>query len=122
MHRGLAERYCEVSTLLLVPITPHTCEHVWTHLLKKQGSVLTAGWPQSDAPDFVLQRAAQYIESTIARWVAARRFCTAACRWWASRLRVRFTALFNLSLPKPPTPARTNPSAATPLTPPAGAS
>lgn len=67
MHHGLIARYIETSTLLLVPITPHTCDHVWTNLLKMQGSVLTAGWPQSEAPDFVLRRAAQYIESTIAR-------------------------------------------------------
>jgi leucyl-tRNA synthetase len=67
MHRGLVARYIETSTLLLVPITPHTCDHVWTSLLKKQGSVLTAGWPQSEAPDYVLQRAAQYVEATIAR-------------------------------------------------------
>jgi leucyl-tRNA synthetase len=46
MHRGLVERYIEMSTLLLVPITPHTSEHVWTNLLKKQGSVLTAGASQ----------------------------------------------------------------------------
>jgi hypothetical protein len=125
MHRGLLERFIEASTLLLVPITPHTSEHVWTNLLKKQGSVLTAGarrrprrlgfkpgaaprrarlvlpglgaphsqppgaakyptptpptptcpppppgWPKSEAPDFVLQRAAQYIEHTIFRWGA----------------------------------------------------
>lgn len=140
MHRGLVERYVEVSTLLLVPITPHTCDHVWTNVLKRGGSVLTAGgwrgpfagvgvggapwgevrsnaavgmgcavaaycapaacslsqrcfirpcaptrpppthpnlrpaphlgatgWPKSEEPDFVLQRASNYIEGTIAR-------------------------------------------------------
>jgi hypothetical protein len=43
MHRGLLQRYVEMSTLMLVPITPHTCEHVWGKMLKKEGSVLTAG-------------------------------------------------------------------------------
>lgn len=43
MHRGLLQRYCEMSTLLLAPITPHTSDYVWSSLLKKQGSVLTAG-------------------------------------------------------------------------------
>lgn len=62
MNKTLVTRYIEVSTLLLVPITPHTAEHIWSSLLKKQGSVLRAGWPQAAEPDFVMQRAAQYIE------------------------------------------------------------
>lgn len=65
MNRGLVLRYIEVSTLLLAPITPHTAEHVWRHLLHKQGSALTAGWPAAAAPDFVMQRAARYIEDMI---------------------------------------------------------
>jgi hypothetical protein len=43
VHRGLTQRYIEASTLLLAPITPHTCDHVWTNLLKREGTVLTAG-------------------------------------------------------------------------------
>jgi leucyl-tRNA synthetase len=43
MHKALVERYVEVSTLLLAPITPHTSEHVWSNVLKREGSVLTAG-------------------------------------------------------------------------------
>ena len=43
MHAGLARRYVEVSTQLLAPITPHTCDHVWQRVLGKEGSVLTAG-------------------------------------------------------------------------------
>jgi leucyl-tRNA synthetase len=62
MNRGLVLRYMELSCLLLVPITPHYCEHVWGVLLKKQGSVLRAGWPAAAEPDFIMQRAAQYIE------------------------------------------------------------
>lgn len=62
MNRQLVQRYIETSTLLLAPITPHTSEHVWSNLLQKQGTVLTAGYPQAAEPDFVMQRAAQYIE------------------------------------------------------------
>eukprot|EP00882_Tetradesmus_deserticola_P006429 GHRQ01006765.1.p1 GENE.GHRQ01006765.1~~GHRQ01006765.1.p1 ORF type:complete len:1052 (+),score=503.60 GHRQ01006765.1:66-3221(+) len=65
MNRGLVLRYMELSCLLLVPITPHTCEHVWGALLQKQGSVLRAGWPAAAEPDFIMQRAAQYIEDVI---------------------------------------------------------
>ena len=62
MNRALVQRYIELSALLLAPITPHTSEHIWGALLKKGGSVLKAGWPQAAEPDFVMQRAAQYIE------------------------------------------------------------
>lgn len=62
MNKELVCRYIELSALLLVPITPHTCEHIWGSLLKKSGSVLKAGWPQAAEPDFIMQRAAQYIE------------------------------------------------------------
>jgi len=65
MNRGLVERYISVSAQLLAPITPHTSDHIWGALLKRQGSVLTSGWPAGDAPDFVMERAAQYIEDFI---------------------------------------------------------
>lgn len=55
----------QVSTLLLTPICPHTCEHVWSGLLGKAGSVLVAGWPSTPEPNFSLQRAAQYLEEQI---------------------------------------------------------
>ncbi len=29
MHRSLVQRFVEVSTLLLLPFTPHTSEHIW---------------------------------------------------------------------------------------------
>lgn len=71
LHAGLARRYVEVSTLLLAPLAPHTCEHVWRDLLKKEGTVLTAGWPGdreggAPAPDAVLRAAAAALEGTIA--------------------------------------------------------
>ena len=65
MHRDLIERYIEVQAQLLVPITPHTSEHIWSQMLKRPGSVLTSGWPKADEPDFVMQRASQYIEELI---------------------------------------------------------
>lgn len=55
-------RYVKVSAQLLAPITPHTSEHVWINILKQAGSVLNSGWPAHETPDFVMQRAAKYIE------------------------------------------------------------
>lgn len=31
----------QVATQLLAPICPHTCEHIWGNLLKKEGMVIT---------------------------------------------------------------------------------
>jgi leucyl-tRNA synthetase len=53
----------QVSTLLLAPICPHTCEHVWRNLLRRRGSALTAGWPAAPPPDVALRAAAQYLDA-----------------------------------------------------------
>lgn len=34
MHRELVFRFIEVQTLLLAPICPHLCEHIWSLLGK----------------------------------------------------------------------------------------
>ncbi|CAD7704718.1 unnamed protein product [Ostreobium quekettii] len=65
MNRELIMRYVEISTLLMVPIAPHTMDHTWVNVLKKGESVLTAGWPQAPEPDYGLQQAATYLEDFI---------------------------------------------------------
>ncbi|GFR47083.1 hypothetical protein Agub_g8770 [Astrephomene gubernaculifera] len=65
MHRQLVMRFIEVSTLLLLPFTPHTAEHVWRNLLKREGAAVTAGFPAGSPPDSILQRAGAYIEDLI---------------------------------------------------------
>jgi leucyl-tRNA synthetase len=39
----------QVQTVLLAPIAPHWAEHVWGELLRRDGLVITAGWPQQPA-------------------------------------------------------------------------
>ncbi|KAG2497803.1 hypothetical protein HYH03_004074 [Edaphochlamys debaryana] len=65
MHRALVTRYIEVSTLLLVPVTPHYSEHVWRNVLKKSSPAVTAGFPAGSPPDLTMQRSAAYIEDLI---------------------------------------------------------
>ncbi|EFJ52544.1 hypothetical protein VOLCADRAFT_103034 [Volvox carteri f. nagariensis] len=65
MHRGLVMRFIEVSTLLLLPFAPHTAEHIWRHMLKREGAAVTAGFPVGAPPDTILQRAAAYVEDLI---------------------------------------------------------
>jgi leucyl-tRNA synthetase len=44
LHRDLIMKYIETQVLLLAPICPHICEHVW-NLLGKEGSIMNARWP-----------------------------------------------------------------------------
>uniref|UniRef100_F6WRZ1 leucine--tRNA ligase n=1 Tax=Monodelphis domestica TaxID=13616 RepID=F6WRZ1_MONDO len=60
MHRGLVFQFIEVQTLLLAPICPHICEHVWT-LLGKPDSIMKAVWPMPGPVDEVLIRSSQYL-------------------------------------------------------------
>lgn len=45
----------QVSTLLITPICPHTCDHIWRNILRRQGSALTAGFPVGGEPDFEIR-------------------------------------------------------------------
>ncbi|MEE6479503.1 hypothetical protein FKM82_012270 [Ascaphus truei] len=44
MHRDLVFKFIEAQTLLLAPICPHLCEHVWS-LLGKSHSIMKSSWP-----------------------------------------------------------------------------
>jgi len=44
LHRDLILRYIETQALLLAPICPHLCEHVW-QLLGKEGTIMNARYP-----------------------------------------------------------------------------
>jgi leucyl-tRNA synthetase len=46
MHRDVIQKYIEVVTVIMSPITPHFCEHVWGTVLKKDGLVIDTKWPQ----------------------------------------------------------------------------
>lgn len=50
MHADVISRFLEVQYVLMAPITPHFCEHVWGTLLGKAGSVTSAPWPAVSAP------------------------------------------------------------------------
>ncbi|XP_074147818.1 leucine--tRNA ligase, cytoplasmic isoform X2 [Sminthopsis crassicaudata] len=60
MHRDLVFQFIEVQTLLLTPICPHVCEHVWM-LLGKPDSIMKAVWPLAGPVDEVLIRSSQYL-------------------------------------------------------------
>ena len=46
MNAALIQRFIETQTLILSPICPHLCEHIWGTLLGKKGLVVRAAWPR----------------------------------------------------------------------------
>ncbi|ESQ56138.1 hypothetical protein EUTSA_v10027096mg, partial [Eutrema salsugineum] len=66
MNHNLVLRFMDVQTRLIEPICPQFAEYVWRKLLKKEGSVVTAGWPTSNEPDLVLKGAKKYLQDVIA--------------------------------------------------------
>lgn len=64
MNRELIMKFIEAQTLLLGPITPHLCEHIWGNLLKKEGCLVRAGMPKMNMTKehFNLQMAGRYLQ------------------------------------------------------------
>uniref|UniRef100_K3WQ54 leucine--tRNA ligase n=1 Tax=Globisporangium ultimum (strain ATCC 200006 / CBS 805.95 / DAOM BR144) TaxID=431595 RepID=K3WQ54_GLOUD len=64
MHHDVIMRFIEAQIIMLSPITPHFCEHVWA-LIDKKGFVSVASWPQADEVDFALLRAGDFLNKTV---------------------------------------------------------
>ena len=45
MHATLIKRFIEIQLILLSPICPHICEHIWLNVLKNKASIMNARWP-----------------------------------------------------------------------------
>ncbi|KAH6574050.1 hypothetical protein BASA60_005708 [Batrachochytrium salamandrivorans] len=61
MHKDLILRFIEVEAVLMAPFTPHWSEHVWSDVLKKPTSIMSARWPETSPPDLSLLAAATYV-------------------------------------------------------------
>jgi leucyl-tRNA synthetase len=49
MREDLANRFVEVITLLMSPITPHICEYIWKNCMNRSGSIcVDARFPEPD--------------------------------------------------------------------------
>ena len=62
MHQDVVLRYIEAQLLVLSPICPHICEHLWTKL-GRAGLIVNARWPASAPIDPALSRRADYINA-----------------------------------------------------------
>jgi len=49
-NKILVNRYLEWQMIVLSPICPHFCEHGWSSVLGKKGSILDARWPEPTKP------------------------------------------------------------------------
>ncbi|KVH87486.1 Aminoacyl-tRNA synthetase, class 1a, anticodon-binding [Cynara cardunculus var. scolymus] len=68
MNRDLLWRFMDIQTRLIAPICPHYSEYVWKKLLKKEGFVIKAGWPEAENPDLTLQMANRYLQESISNF------------------------------------------------------
>ncbi|XP_060064776.1 leucine--tRNA ligase, cytoplasmic-like [Ylistrum balloti] len=60
MHKDLLLLFIRTQTLMLSPICPHICEHLWG-LLGNTESIMHASWPQAGPVDDKLIQMSQYI-------------------------------------------------------------
>lgn len=65
LNRDLALQYIATQTQLMAPITPHTSEYIWMTKLGNKQSIFKSGWPQAAEPDFIMQRAFEYVEGLL---------------------------------------------------------
>mmetsp|Transcript_96334 Transcript_96334/g.220889 ORF Transcript_96334/g.220889 Transcript_96334/m.220889 type:complete len:533 (+) Transcript_96334:1805-3403(+) len=67
MHKDLVRRFVEVQALVLAPICPHFCEHLWTKYLQGEGNVVKQLWPvPSKDEDLVMQRKYKILRDALA--------------------------------------------------------
>lgn len=66
MHKELLSRFIEVQALLLEPIATHFSEYIWRVLLKKEGTVTSAKFPEISKPvDESILHASSYVRDLI---------------------------------------------------------
>merc|ERR1711893_227294 len=60
MNRELVFHFIETQALILSPICPHICEHIWG-LLGKKESIMRASWPAGGPVDEKLVHSSEYL-------------------------------------------------------------
>jgi len=65
MKRKLVLKFIEVQALIISPITPHVSEYIWRNLLKKEGFIVNAKWPQAGPVDFIILSQDEYLRDQL---------------------------------------------------------
>mmetsp|Transcript_3351 Transcript_3351/g.15833 ORF Transcript_3351/g.15833 Transcript_3351/m.15833 type:complete len:1059 (-) Transcript_3351:3429-6605(-) len=66
MHKDLFTRFLEAQAIMLSPICPHTCEHIYS-MMHPGETVLNAKWPVSEPVDDGLLEGAKYLDDVMHR-------------------------------------------------------
>ncbi|EFO88149.1 hypothetical protein CRE_06956 [Caenorhabditis remanei] len=69
MSESLVFRFIESQMVILSPICPHIAEYIW-QLLKKDGLIIDAPWPVTDAVDEKLALGSRFISDSMAEFRA----------------------------------------------------
>jgi len=66
IHREVIQRFMEVQMIVLSPIAPHFCEHMWRTALQKPGLVVHQRWPSPETPvDEILLKKYSVIQNSL---------------------------------------------------------
>jgi len=65
VHQEVTKRLMEVQMVVLSPIAPHICEHLWRNVLGKQTFVVQERWPTPAAVDGILKRQYEVIQGAL---------------------------------------------------------
>jgi leucyl-tRNA synthetase len=65
LHEALIKRFLDALYVMMAPITPHFCEHMWGTVLGHQGSVVQSPWPVAGEPDSTLLQADDYLAAKL---------------------------------------------------------
>lgn len=61
MHKELVLKYIRTQVLMLSPICPHICDHIWKNVLGNSNSILAERWPETGEVDAKLIESSQYL-------------------------------------------------------------
>jgi len=66
VHADVIGRILDVQTVVLSPIAPHFCEHIWRNVLGRDSLVVEQAWPHPETePDPVLLRQYETLQATL---------------------------------------------------------
>merc|ERR1719201_2222433 len=65
LHADVVRLWLEVLSIILSPVCPHICEHLWSEVLKNDGLVVEQLWPKLPEEDRMLTRKASILRSAL---------------------------------------------------------
>lgn len=64
-NHNLIIKFIKLQTIMLAPICPHVCEHIWIHTIQSENcSIFYENWPAVEKIDEILIKSSQYLMET----------------------------------------------------------